>query len=70
MNSQSIRDINYVSHAVDSYIKESDGKFYISDEWDRDEAKTLNVDFSVATDFLMRAVSNKNKWENNNGQYL
>lgn len=66
MNSKSIRDINYVSHAVDSYIKESDGKFYISDEWDRDEALSLNVDYSVATDFLMRAVSSRNKWENNN----
>jgi hypothetical protein len=66
VNSKSIRDINYVSHAVDSYIKESDGKFYISDEWDRDEALSLNVDYSVATDFLMRAVSSRNKWENNN----
>ena len=62
MNSKAITDINYVSHAVDSYVKESDGKFYISDEWDRDEAKSLNVDFSVASDFLMRAVNYKNKW--------
>jgi len=66
MRTRAVSDINAVSDMVQDYIKEKDGKYYISDVWDREEAKSLNVDFSVASDFLMRAVSNKNKWEANN----
>ena len=63
MRTKEISDINAVSYMVQDYIKEKEGKFYISDVWDREEAKSYNVDYNVASDFLMRAVNNKNKGE-------
>ena len=64
MRTRAVTDINAISYMVQDYIQEKDGVYYISDVWDREEAKTYNVDFSIASAYLMRAVDYKNKGEN------
>ncbi|QGH72252.1 hypothetical protein [Caudoviricetes sp.] len=55
-------ELDYIKELSKDYVKQNEkGLFYIPNYWDREEAKSYNVDYHNATSYFKTMINNLNK---------
>lgn len=62
MYSREVSDLNYIKDLSHDYVKQNeDGLFYLVNVWDREEAKSYNVDYYITTSYFKSIINDLNK---------